>query len=241
MGEFRDKMAENVENTEKDVKRRQIKTIQKVIKTIKKLEFDDETLERIGEELQNTESQRLKRYKFILRAVIFEALFLLSFTLSFAKIFEFLRCLYNCEAEFRRLQCLHQNAFLFIAILVIFTDILTIYGLKKWKPIYLCLGALTRAGASLYLNILTIYWLFQLINILHGELSKLWYTEDSYPAFYWLKQRIIENPWRLLNVKEVQMSLFHGCLAHYMFYSALILDRQFDMMSEYAKPNPKMS
>merc|ERR1712062_332168 len=148
MGEFRDKMAENVENTkntEKDVKLKQSK---KVLKAIKKLEFDDETLERIGEELQNTESQRLKRYKFILRAVIFEALFLLSFTLSFAKIFEFLRCLYNCEAEFRRLQCLHQNAFLFIAILVIFTDILTIYGLKKWKPIYLCLGALTRAGAS---------------------------------------------------------------------------------------------
>merc|ERR1712062_340051 len=204
MGEFRDKMAENVENTEKDVKRRQIKTIQKVIKTIKKLEFDDETLERIGEESQNTESQRLKRYKFILRAVIFEALFLFSFTLSFAKIFEFLRCLYNCEAEFQRLLCLHQNAFLFIAILVIFTDILTIYGLKKWRPGYLMPAVLTRLGAYLYLNILMLYWLFQLISMFYVELSKLWYTEDSYPAFYWLKQQI-ENPWTLLNVKEVQM------------------------------------
>merc|ERR1712062_960301 len=225
MGEFRDKMAENVENTkntEKDVKLKQSK---KVLKAIKKLEFDDETLERIGEELQNTESQRLKRYKFILRAVIFEALFLFTFNLSFAKIFEFLRCLYNCEAEFQRLQCLHQNAFLFIAILVIFTDILTIYGLKKWKPICLCLGALIRAGACLYLNILTLYWLFQLIGIFHGELSKLWY----------------ESPWTLLNVKEVQMSLFHGFLTHYMLYSAFILEGQFGKMSEYAKPNPQMS
>merc|ERR1712062_434321 len=223
--EFRDKMAENVENTEKDVKLKQSKKVKKVLKAIKKLEFDDATLERIGEELQNTESQRLKRYKFILRAVIFEALFFFSFTLSFAKIFEFLRCLHNCEAEFQRLQCLHQNAFLFIAILVIFTDILTIYGLKKWKPIYLCLGALTRAGASLYLNILTLYWLFQLIGILHVELRKLWY----------------ESPWTLLNVKEVQMSLFHGFLTHYMLYSAFILEGQFDKMSEYAKPNPQMS
>merc|ERR1712062_102649 len=231
--EFRDKMAENVENTEKDVKRRQIKTIQKVIKTIKKLEFDDETLERIGEELQNTESQRLKRYKFILRAVIFEALFLFTFTLSFAKIFEFLRCLYNCEAEFQRLQCLHQNAYLFIAILVIFTDILTIYGLKKWKPICLCLGTLIRASACLYLNILTIYWLFQLINIFHGELSKLWYTEDSYLTLDWPGWTYYENPWTLLNVKEVQMSLFHGCLTHYMFYSARFLLSQTDTMDDY--------
>ena len=244
--EFRDKMADNVENTEKDVKLKQSKKVKKVIKTIKKLEFDDETLERIGEELQNTESQRLKRYKFILRAVIFEALFLFTFTLSLAKIFEFLRCLYNCEAEFQRLQCLHKNAFLFFTILVIFADILTIYGLKKWKPFYLCPAVFTRLCASLYFNILTLYWLFQLLKIfyaLYVESSKLWYMEDWYLALNWqlklFHESIFnENPW---NVKEVQMASFYGCLAHYMVYSALFLEWQIVTMFEYAKPNPKIS
>ena len=216
------------ENTEKAVK---LKESKKVLKAIKKLEFDDAILESMGKELQNTESKRLKQYKSTLRAVKFEAIFLSWVSLSFGKIFEFFRCLYNCEAEFKRLLCLHQNALLVTAILLIFTDFLTIYGLKRWKSICLFPGLLARCCALVYFCIIALFWILSLSKLFYVEIGKSWNKEDSY----------LDNPWTILNIKEVQMIWFLFGWTHYIKVNLDIVFEQLEMMENYAKPNPKIS
>ena len=177
-------------------------TPEKVLKTIKKLNFDDKTLERMGATLQNTNSKRRQRYKSTLRCLILEAIVLsIWMILGIAgQVYDFVRCVYNCEAEFARLQCLGQNDVIFAAILIIITDMLANYGMFKWNFLFMLPGLLVRLLALLYFGIMALIyvalpWLWNWIQLGPKEAMKnFWFHQ----AEFWTMDKQILALWTFM-------------------------------------------